>query len=553
MRPMPAASSVAIEHLPDTTGASAAGTASLRRAGFGLASKDFANFHRQALEALANFGGINIVVLDPTGQQVINTSTPFGAPLPRPEMEHSVVEVFQTARPMVTDLFVGSQDSQPTVGIVVPIIDKGTVTYVLGMGASPEHLAEILYRAKLPETWISGIVDTTGTFVSRTQNPKQFIGKKAAPELIHAIAKAPEGVIEGGTQDGISVVVGFSRSTVSGWTVGIAIPTAELMAPLYRSLWLPQRPIGNRTTTGRSPRRARKERSSSRAAGRRSEARDRPELGQGPSQYPARLYGRARHPDHLQDRPRAGKFAGMTIDRSGASAIRGFALILMIWVLALLALLGAEVAANSRSAAVVSRNRLDLAQLRASADAGVTLAVMGLLDPVVSARWQADGRVYDRRYADQRLAITVADEAGKIDLNTAPKEPIAGLLNEFGADRNQQALIPGDPRSPRAIRARNTGALGEYRTYFRSSACHQSREARAAWCEVANDDVGESAKGPSPVPLVERKKGRKERGTGPSSNAPELFRSPCRPCPRPAASREPPAGPQARRQPSLPS
>ena len=120
---------------------------------------------------------------------------------------------------------------------------------------------------------------------------------------------------------------------------------------------------------------------------------------------------------------------------------RGFALILVIWVLALLALLGAEVAADSRSAVVVSRNRLDLAQLRASADAGVTLAVMGLLDPVVSARWQADGRVYDRDYAGQRLAITVADEGGKIDINAAPKELIAGLLNEFGADRNQQALI----------------------------------------------------------------------------------------------------------------
>ena len=120
---------------------------------------------------------------------------------------------------------------------------------------------------------------------------------------------------------------------------------------------------------------------------------------------------------------------------------RGFALILVIWVLALLALLGAEVAANSRSAAVVSRNRLDLAQLRASADAGVTLAIMGLLDPVVSARWQADGRVYDRQYAGQRLAITITDEGGKIDINAAPKELIAGLLNEFGADRNQQALI----------------------------------------------------------------------------------------------------------------
>jgi general secretion pathway protein K len=106
-----------------------------------------------------------------------------------------------------------------------------------------------------------------------------------------------------------------------------------------------------------------------------------------------------------------------------------------------LALLGAEVAADSRSAAVITRNRLDLAQLQASADAGVTLAVMGLLDPVVAARWQADGRVYDRQYAGQHLAITIADEGGKIDVNVAPIALIAGLLNEFGVGRNQQASI----------------------------------------------------------------------------------------------------------------
>lgn len=120
---------------------------------------------------------------------------------------------------------------------------------------------------------------------------------------------------------------------------------------------------------------------------------------------------------------------------------RGFALILVIWVLALLALLGAEIAADTHSAAVVSRNRLDLAQLRASADAGVTLAVMGLLNPVAAARWQADGRVYDRRYAGQPLAITIGDEGGKIDINTAPKELIAGLLNEFGVSGDGQELI----------------------------------------------------------------------------------------------------------------
>jgi general secretion pathway protein K len=120
---------------------------------------------------------------------------------------------------------------------------------------------------------------------------------------------------------------------------------------------------------------------------------------------------------------------------------RGFALIIVIWVLALLALLGAEVAADSRSEAVVSRNRFDLAQVRASADAGVALAVMGLLDPNHATRWQADGRTYDADYARRALRITVVDEGGKIDVNNAPVELIAGLLGEFGADRDQQASI----------------------------------------------------------------------------------------------------------------
>ena len=202
-----------------------------------LASRDFENFHRQGLEALANFGGSNIVVLDPTGRQLINTSMPFGTPLPRQEMEQKVVEVFQTARPSVTDLFVGL-DGQPRVAIMVPIIENGGVAYVLGMGMLPEHLGEILDGAKLPEHWISGITDNAGTIVTRTQNAKQFVGKKAAPEFRRKIAEAPEGAIDGETLDGIPVVVGFSRSKISGWTVGIGIARAELMAPLYSSLRL---------------------------------------------------------------------------------------------------------------------------------------------------------------------------------------------------------------------------------------------------------------------------------------------------------------------------
>jgi len=65
--------------------------------------------------------------------------------------------------------------------------------------------------------------------------------------------------------------------------------------------------------------------------------------------------------------------------RSGRSQ-RGFALLLVIWVLAILAVLAAGFAAGTRSETRVARNLLDAAQARALAEAGVALATGALID-----------------------------------------------------------------------------------------------------------------------------------------------------------------------------
>lgn len=119
---------------------------------------------------------------------------------------------------------------------------------------------------------------------------------------------------------------------------------------------------------------------------------------------------------------------------------QGFALILVIAVLSVLALLAAAIAVETRSTTLGARSRLEIVQARALADSGVTIAVMRLVDRNKESRWQADGTKYEERYGDGSVRITIEDEAGKIDLNNAPKELVAGLLGEFAGAEQASAL-----------------------------------------------------------------------------------------------------------------
>ena len=120
----------------------------------------------------------------------------------------------------------------------------------------------------------------------------------------------------------------------------------------------------------------------------------------------------------------------------------GFALLLVIWVVALLAVLAAQIAADVQSEVKIARSRLELARARSIAEAGITLAVSSLIAPDVTARWHADGSMHTISYGGGTVAITIQDEAGKIDLNAAPIELIAGLLDELGvSDKDDRDAV----------------------------------------------------------------------------------------------------------------
>ena len=200
--------------------------------------QDFAALYRQAREFLdLNPLGTSIALSDTSGQQIINLSRKFGEPLPQHGSPEQIQRVVRTGQPAISPVFKGAVAQILLVTVDVPVVIDGKVAYVLTAVLRPSIFDNILKAQGLPPTWIAGILDSEGSFVTRTRAPEQFIGRQPSPELSRRIKSSLEGAFESVTPDGISVLSIYSRSPATGWTVALGIPRdlleAEYQTPLH--------------------------------------------------------------------------------------------------------------------------------------------------------------------------------------------------------------------------------------------------------------------------------------------------------------------------------
>ncbi|KPB74602.1 putative proteinral secretion pathway protein GspK [Pseudomonas cannabina pv. alisalensis] len=130
---------------------------------------------------------------------------------------------------------------------------------------------------------------------------------------------------------------------------------------------------------------------------------------------------------------------------SGASqGQRGVALLLVLWVLAMLSLLLGSLAGwvqlESRQALLLRQHTQGLL----AAEAGVELAVQALADPGQRKKWAADGREIPLTFNDIPLYISLHSENGKLYLNNAEPEDFSRLAVACGATQAQASEIAGE-------------------------------------------------------------------------------------------------------------
>jgi general secretion pathway protein K len=112
---------------------------------------------------------------------------------------------------------------------------------------------------------------------------------------------------------------------------------------------------------------------------------------------------------------------------------RGAALLLVLWVTALLAALLAGVAATARSQSEAALYGSERVRARYAAEAGLAQAIAGLRAPGVASRWVPDGRPYVFPFDGAEVTVRVTDASGLVDLNSADGAVLTHLFEAAGA------------------------------------------------------------------------------------------------------------------------
>lgn len=109
---------------------------------------------------------------------------------------------------------------------------------------------------------------------------------------------------------------------------------------------------------------------------------------------------------------------------------RGFALLIVLWTLALLALMTAQLTSVGRSETQVAANLRSQAMLEAAADGGVAEAAFR----VVQGAWAADGAAHPLSIGGVPVTVRVSDESGKINPNFVSQPLLQALLRNVGVE-----------------------------------------------------------------------------------------------------------------------
>jgi general secretion pathway protein K len=101
------------------------------------------------------------------------------------------------------------------------------------------------------------------------------------------------------------------------------------------------------------------------------------------------------------------------------------------------AMVAGAIVAATRGSIVTARAEIDQAQVAAAADAGLALALHGLLSTDPAYRWSIDGRQRRLAFGHAQLVIRIEDERGKVPISLLEEDQLTRLLEEIGLSGNR--------------------------------------------------------------------------------------------------------------------
>jgi PAS domain S-box-containing protein len=193
-----------------------------------LANADFGTFHAQATRALRRTN-TQILLLDLSLQQLLNTRVPFGTALPTTALAEVALRVIGTKEPQISDLFIGAVAKEPVIAVEIPVFIRQELRYILVMSIDPPQLVDVLKGQRLDRQWITAITDRKGIIVARSDRHAEFVGKPV-PENLLASSLVERGVFRAVSVAGEPIVGATLRSARAGWLVSATVPASYVDA-----------------------------------------------------------------------------------------------------------------------------------------------------------------------------------------------------------------------------------------------------------------------------------------------------------------------------------
>jgi len=122
---------------------------------------------------------------------------------------------------------------------------------------------------------------------------------------------------------------------------------------------------------------------------------------------------------------------------------RGAALLLVMWLVALMASLIGAFALSARIERLQERVLTRGAIAGGAARAGLEWALVRVGDSDVRRRWVPDGRLYHWQYEDIPVDVSIVDEQGKIDINAADQPLLSAFFRAIGVPADKAGAIAG--------------------------------------------------------------------------------------------------------------
>ena len=200
-----------------------------------LSEADLRRFYEQAHRAMEGIGGW--IVLSTARGQVLNTSKPFGEPLPRLAEGQIPSFPFVTGAPKLSGLAPGVVRGKLLASLQVPVQRAGQTVMNVGLTVLPAEMQRLVDSQHAPSGWIMAVIDSEGILVARNPDPARWVGRSASDDMKARLAQSGDGYFDSVSLDGIETAAFFSKSERYGWAFEIAVPRAAFGNSLGRSVF----------------------------------------------------------------------------------------------------------------------------------------------------------------------------------------------------------------------------------------------------------------------------------------------------------------------------